>query len=102
MRSRADLFHVLDVLQMCCLCKRSGAVQVVKEGQSGLFFLRDGRIVHAEAAVTRGTEALFEIASWGDGESAHAASPRSGGQRKKKEIAFEPAPAEPSAPPKKR
>ena len=27
-----DLFHVLDVLQMCCLSKRSGAVQIVKEG----------------------------------------------------------------------
>src|SRR3954463_532256 len=72
----ADLFHVLDVLQMCCLSKRSGAVQVVKEGQSGIVFLRDGRIVHAEAVVTRGTEALLEIASWGDIEFAYDASVR--------------------------
>ena len=71
-----DLFHVLDVLQMCCLSKRSGAVQMVKEAQSGIVYLRDGRIVHAEAAVTRGTEALLEIASWGDIEFAYDSSER--------------------------
>ena len=72
----ADLFHVLDVLQMCCLSKRSGAVQIVKEGQSGIVFLRDGKIVHAEATVTRGTEALLEIAGWGEIEFAYDASVR--------------------------
>jgi CheY-like chemotaxis protein len=71
-----DLFHVLDVLQMCCLSKRSGAVQMVKEAKSGIVYLRDGKIVHAEAAVTRGTEALLEIASWGDIEFAYDASER--------------------------
>jgi DNA-binding response OmpR family regulator len=71
-----DLFHVLDVLQMCCLSKRSGAVQMVKEAQSGIVYLRDGKIVHAEAAVTRGTEALLEIASWGDIEFAYDSSVR--------------------------
>jgi DNA-binding response OmpR family regulator len=69
-----DLFHVLDVLQMCCLSKRSGAVQMVNEAQSGIVYLREGRIVHAEAAVTRGTEALLEIASWGDIEFAYDSS----------------------------
>jgi len=71
-----DLFHVLDVLQMCCLSKRSGAVQIVKEAQNGIVYLRDGRIVHAEGAVTRGTEALLEIAGWGDIEFAYDASVR--------------------------
>jgi DNA-binding response OmpR family regulator len=72
----ADLFHILDVLQMCCLGRRSGAVQVVNANGSGLVFLRDGKIVHAEAAVTRGTEALLEIASWGDIEFAYDATVR--------------------------
>jgi CheY-like chemotaxis protein len=71
-----DLFHVLDVLQMCCLSKRSGAVQIVKEAQSGIVYLRDGKIVHAEGAVIRGTEALLEIAGWGDIEFAYDASVR--------------------------
>jgi len=60
----ADLFHVLDVLQMCCLSGRSGAVQIVKQTRSGIVYLRDGNIVHAEGAATRGSEALLEIASW--------------------------------------
>ena len=110
----ADLFHVLDVLQMCCLSKRSGAVQIVKEGQSGIVFLRDGRIVHAEATVTRGTQALVEIANWGDIEFAYDASVRApetislpwdealvqavtgGGQEEPAE------PVQPTPPPKKR
>lgn len=71
-----DLFHVLDVLQMCCLSKCSGALQIVKDGHSGLVFLRDGKIVHAEGTVTRGTEALMEITSWGDIEFAYDASIR--------------------------
>jgi DNA-binding response OmpR family regulator len=71
-----DLFHVLDVLQMCCLSKRSGAVQMVKEAKSGIVYLGDGKIVHAEAAITRGTEALLEIASWGDIEFAYDSSVR--------------------------
>jgi CheY-like chemotaxis protein len=71
-----DLFHVLDVLQMCCLSKRSGAVQIVKQAQTGIVYLRDGKIVHAEGAVTRGTEALLEIAGWGDIEFAYDPSVR--------------------------
>jgi DNA-binding response OmpR family regulator len=71
-----DLFHVLDVLQMCCLSKRSGAVQIVKETQAGIVYLRDGKIVHAEGAVTRGTEALLEIAGWGEIEFAYDAAVR--------------------------
>lgn len=110
----ADLFHVLDVLQMCCLSKRSGAVQIVQEGKSGIVFLRDGKIVHAEAAVTRGTEALLEIASWRDIEFAYDASVRAPetislpwdealvqavtGRREEEA----PAPVEPPAPPRKR
>ena len=71
-----DLFHVLDVLQMCCLSKRSGAVQIVNGARSGIVYLRDGRVVHAEGAITRGTEALLEIAGWGDVEFAYDSSVR--------------------------
>ncbi len=59
-----DLFHVADVLQMCCLSRRDGAVQVVKGKQNGVAFLRDGAIVHAETAAVRGGEALFEMIAW--------------------------------------
>jgi hypothetical protein len=59
-----DLFQVVDVLQMCCLSRRSGAVQMVKEEKNGLVFLRNGKIVHAETTTARGRDALFEIVSW--------------------------------------
>ena len=59
-----DLFHVADVLQMCCLSRRSGAIQMVKENKSGIAFLRAGQIVHAETAGGRGRDALFEIVGW--------------------------------------
>jgi hypothetical protein len=60
----SDLFHVADVLQMCCLSRRSGAVQMVKDGNNGLVFLSSGKIVHAETAVSRGRDALSEIVAW--------------------------------------
>ena len=59
-----DLFHVIDILQMCCLSKRSGAVQMVKGAQSGIGFLRGGQIVHAETTGSRGVEAVIEIVDW--------------------------------------
>src|SRR5438105_1140827 len=62
--SSPDLFQVADVLQMCCLSRRSGAAQLVKEAKSGLVFLRGGRIVHAATTFASGHDALFEIVSW--------------------------------------
>ncbi len=59
-----DFFQVVDVLQMCCLSRRSGAVQMVKDGKSGLAFLRNGKIVHAETAAAQGSDALAEIVAW--------------------------------------
>ena len=111
-----DLFHVLDVLQMCCLSKRSGAVQIVSEGKSGIVFLCEGKIVHAEGAITCGTEALLEIVGWGDIEFAYDATVRASEtieipwdealiqavEGRKREPDCEVPSAEPPSPPKKR
>lgn len=59
-----DLFHALDVLQMCCLSGRDGALQFVKGSQTALVFLKAGRIVHAERGALRDAEALYELAAW--------------------------------------
>jgi len=59
-----DLFHVIDVLQMCCLSRRNGALQLVQDGKNGLIYLRNGKIVHAETTAARGHDALAEIVSW--------------------------------------
>jgi DNA-binding response OmpR family regulator len=59
-----DLFRVVDVLQMCCLSRRRGAVQMVNDGKNGLVFLNSGKIVHAETTEARGRDALVEIVAW--------------------------------------
>jgi hypothetical protein len=66
-----DLFHVIDVLQMCCLSRCNGAVQIVIGEESGIIFLRDGQIVHAETDAERGKQALFEMVAWGFVEFAY-------------------------------
>src|SRR2546423_8998244 len=72
-----DLFYVIDVLQMCCLSRRSGALQLVKEGNSGLVYLRRGKIVHAETTTNRGRDALLEVIGWESIEFAYESSVRS-------------------------
>jgi DNA-binding NtrC family response regulator len=59
-----DLYHAVDVLQMCCLSGRSGALQFVRGSAAALAYLQNGRIAHAECGASVGTEALEEIASW--------------------------------------
>ena len=63
-RNAPDLFHVIDILQMCCLSRRSGALQLVKESKSGFVFLRNGKILHAETNNLRGRDALAEMVPW--------------------------------------
>jgi CheY-like chemotaxis protein len=66
-----DLFHVLDLLQMCCLSGRNGAVQMVAGANIGTAYLREGQLVHAETTTESGNEALLEIVSWGEIEFAY-------------------------------
>lgn len=62
--NRTDYFDVIDVLQMCCLSRRSGAIQMVTGNKSGIAYLRQGQIIHAETASMHGKSALEEIVSW--------------------------------------
>jgi len=71
-----DLFHIVDVVQMCCLSRFSGAIQLVRGDKSGLIYLRAGQIVHAETTAIRGQHALFEIVSWEYVEFAYERSVR--------------------------
>lgn len=66
-----DLFHVLDLLQLCCLARRSGALQMVTGGLSGTVYVREGRLLHAETPGAEGKEALVELTSWPEVEFAY-------------------------------
>ncbi|HEY6184186.1 MAG TPA: DUF4388 domain-containing protein, partial [Terriglobales bacterium] len=73
----ADLFHVFDVLQMCCLSRRDGAVQFVQPNRNGIVYLKGGKIVEAQGEMVHGKEALAEILRWGLTEFAYDSSARS-------------------------
>ncbi|CAN5496832.1 hypothetical protein BH18VER1_BH18VER1_15930 [soil metagenome] len=66
-----DLYHPFDVVQMCCLSQRSGALQFVCGTRAAVFYLRSGNVVHAEEGVTRGEEALVSVAGWEAAEFAY-------------------------------
>lgn len=60
-----DFFHVIDLLQMCCLSGKSGALQLVAGPETGTVFLRNGELRHAETMRSRGLEAIYEMLRWG-------------------------------------
>jgi CheY-like chemotaxis protein len=75
-----DLFHVVDLLQMCCLSGKSGGVQLVARNEVGVVYLRNGEMRHAETSRTRGLEAIREMLRWGYAESAFDANASSNEQ----------------------
>ena len=69
-----DLFHALDLLQMCCLSRKSGAIQMILGQKIGIVYLREGAIVQAETARANGKDALYEMAVWNAVEFAYDGS----------------------------
>lgn len=68
-----DLFQAIDVIQMCCLSGRSGALQIVSGGNVGTVYLCNGQMTHAETAECYGEGSLVEMVSWGEIEFAYDA-----------------------------
>ncbi len=58
-------FHLVDMLQMCCLGRKSGALQLAAGTEKGVVFLREGELLHAATASAAGREALYEMLCWG-------------------------------------
>jgi hypothetical protein len=69
-----DLFHALDLLQMCCLNRKSGAIQMVFGQKIGIVYLRDGAILQVETSSATAKDALYEIAGWNSVEFAYDGS----------------------------
>jgi uncharacterized protein DUF4388/protein kinase-like protein len=69
-----DLFHIIDLLQMCCLSGKSGGVQLVVGSDAGVVYLRNGELRHAETDRSRGLEAIYEMLHWGHAEFAYDAN----------------------------
>jgi hypothetical protein len=69
-----DLFHPVDLLQMCCLSRKSGAIQMVSAQKIGIVYLRDGAILQAETGDIKAKDALDEIVGWNAVEFAYDGS----------------------------
>jgi uncharacterized protein DUF4388 len=59
-----DLFHAVDLLQMCCLSRKSGAIQMLFAQKIGIVYLHDGAILQAETGNAKAKDALDEIVGW--------------------------------------
>ena len=57
-----------DVIQLVSVSGKTGAFHIVRDGDSGRIYLRDGQIVDAVVANLRGEHAVYEMAIWSSGE----------------------------------
>lgn len=106
-----NLFHLIDLLQMCCLGGKSGAIHLTAGSEAAVVYLRNGELRDAQTARARGLEALSEMLRWVYVQFAYDASGRTDEQtidigwdaalievvmREREEQALQPgAPAEP-------
>src|SRR4051812_6393919 len=59
-----NLFHLIDLLQMCCLGGKSGAIHLTAGSEAAVVYLRNGELRDAQTARARGLEALSEMLRW--------------------------------------
>jgi hypothetical protein len=59
--------HLPDVIQLVSVSGKSGVFVLSYDGEDGLIYLENGRIVHAVLADIQGEEAVYTLATWGDG-----------------------------------
>ncbi len=72
-------FSLVDVIQMCCISRKTGLLVVQSRGREGDLYVHNGAVVHAEAPGHEGEEAVYEILSWEDAQSSlteNASSPK--------------------------
>src|ERR1700733_3845919 len=56
-----------EVLQMCCLSRRSGQI-TFRSGESyGFVYIQQGRVLHALCGTTEGEEAIYSMLTWPGG-----------------------------------
>jgi CheY-like chemotaxis protein len=57
-----------EIIQMECLNKSSSILRVVAGGVSGLIYIQEGNIIHAEAGAMKGDTALYKLFSFSGGD----------------------------------
>lgn len=65
---KLNQFQLVDIIQMCCISRRTGRLRLSKGVEKGVLFLRDGQIAHAVCGKLTGEEAVYKIIDWDFGE----------------------------------
>src|SRR5437016_3611380 len=64
---RLENFPLLDVIQMACIARRDGRLDIRHETKMGRVLFDRGQIVYVETDRLRGEDALLEILCWETG-----------------------------------
>ena len=59
---------VPDIIQLVSVSGKTGMFMLVRGGERGYIYLRNGRIVHAELGNLKGEEAVYALAIWSTGD----------------------------------
>lgn len=65
---KLDQFDLVDIIQMCCVGKRTGRLQIARRGERGVLYLRGGQIIHAASGALEGEDAAYQIIGWSAGQ----------------------------------
>ncbi|MBV9462707.1 MAG: SUMF1/EgtB/PvdO family nonheme iron enzyme, partial [Verrucomicrobiae bacterium] len=65
-----DQFQLIDIIQMCCISRKTGKLTITRGAQSGILYVKEGNIIHAEVGAKQGDEAVYEIVAWDYGRFA--------------------------------
>ena len=63
-----DQFDLVDIIQLCCISKRTGCLQISRRQERGVLFLRGGQMIQALSGELEGEEAAYEIIGWSSGQ----------------------------------
>ena len=68
LRGNLESISLTDVVQLLHVNRKTGKLQVTKGGHSGVLYVLNGDVVHAETPQVMGESAAFEILEWNKGE----------------------------------
>ena len=67
LRGKLQSISLVDVLQLLHANRKTGELLVTKGKQSGVLYVQNGVVVHAETAKAQGETAAFDILEWDQG-----------------------------------
>lgn len=60
--------QLTDIIQMCCLAAASLCIRVNKDDNTGMIYVQEGEVVHAQCGQIQGVQAFFTILGWHSGQ----------------------------------